>query len=128
MSTNLLVPDAQTILKLQAILPETVVLAAFDIVDRGNVIKYTTSWGHTHYEVLGSLAAYPVFIDLQAGTATTMYCSCPAFTYAVLTSGTHLMCKHILATRIAKQLQLYVQRGVEEDFLTNNIVQHYTNH
>ncbi|THU95370.1 hypothetical protein K435DRAFT_723788, partial [Dendrothele bispora CBS 962.96] len=114
------------ILKLQAILPETVVLAALDIIDRNNVVKYTTSWDHTHYEVLGSTETYSTFINLEPGTRTTMYCTCLAFADYVLTSGTHLMCKHLLATRIAQQLHLYVQRDVDADFLTNNIVQRYT--
>ncbi|KAK7472635.1 hypothetical protein VKT23_000748 [Stygiomarasmius scandens] len=82
------------ILKLQAILPETIVLAALDLIDRHNVIKYSTSWGHTHYEVLGSTATYSTFLDLESGTRTTTYCTCPAFAYAVLTSGTYLMVRN----------------------------------
>ncbi|KAF7976837.1 hypothetical protein HWV62_36795, partial [Athelia sp. TMB] len=56
------------------------------------VIKYTTPWGRNHYEVLGSTATYTVIPQLLAAKAgARAYCSCPAFTYAVLISETYVM-------------------------------------
>lgn len=58
------------------------------------VIKYTSSWGRSYYEVLGSTATYTVFPKLLFDWATptmSAYCTCPAFTYAVLMSESHTM-------------------------------------
>ncbi|KAF8972986.1 hypothetical protein BDZ97DRAFT_1988702, partial [Flammula alnicola] len=107
--------------KLQAIFPERLVLAALDIIDHGNathitVIHYTTPWGHSEYEVLGSTAKYAVLLDLR--TAKIPYsCACPAFVYSVLMSNTHIMCKHILAAMIARKMNLCIKRPSTADDL-----------
>jgi len=104
------------LLKLGFIFPENFILAALDLIDRENVIHYTTSWGHSEYEVLGSTATYSVFVDPQA--ACLHYsCTCPAFAYSVLLSETHIMCKHILATLIGRRLARCIQRPCKADDL-----------
>lgn len=106
----------QSIAKLNSIFPETLVVAALDLVDRENIIKYVVSWRQSEYEVLGSTTTYNVLLDLT--TAPVPYfCSCPAFAYAVLLCRTHLMCKHVLATRLAVKLSRCIERYVTADSL-----------
>jgi hypothetical protein len=100
-----------SIRRLHALFPDTLVLAALDLIDRQNgwynliyhsrslflyaqymltVIQIISPWGHTNYEVLGSMATYTVQVDLSV-TPTSSYCSCPAFAYSVLMAGSHVM-------------------------------------
>ena len=98
----------ETIEKLQALLPENLVLSAFDLVDREKgssvvraygdpailmcniVIQYVTPWGSEFYQVLGSTATYSVYIDMIIAPIP-YYCTCPAFAHAVLLSETHVL-------------------------------------
>jgi hypothetical protein len=94
--------------KLRCILPENIILAALDIIDcecgefnrnrirvsrhycNTAVIKYTTPHSYPQYEVLGSTATYSVFLDM-ALAPMPFHCSCPAFSYVVLGSKSHIM-------------------------------------
>ncbi|KIM83227.1 hypothetical protein PILCRDRAFT_819463 [Piloderma croceum F 1598] len=109
---------------LRSLFPDTLILAALDLVDRDSVIKYTAPWGRSHYEVLGSTATYVVFPRLSSSPTpvTSTYCTCPAFTYAVLISDSHLMCKHVLATRLAEQMTRCLTRPISKDDLASIIV------
>jgi len=111
----------ETILKLRSLLPDALIVAALDLIDREHVTKYSTPWGRVVYEVLGSTATYTVFPDLS-----NPYCTCPAFAYAVLISESHLMCKHVLATRLAQQLSRCVERVITADDLAIVISRQYT--
>ena len=110
------------------------------------VIKYTTLWGRSHYEVLGSTATYTVFPQVSPthNPAISAYCTCPAFTYAVLISESHMMvcvlpcpwlslfwtglkCKHILATRLAEQVGRCLVRPISTDDLALLIVRQSRN-
>jgi len=102
--------------KLAFIFPENLILAALDLIDRENVIHYWTSWGHSEYEVLGSTATYSVFVDLRAA-CMPYSCTCPAFAYSVLMSGTYIMCKHVLATLIGRKLARCIERPCKADDL-----------
>ncbi|KAJ7593861.1 hypothetical protein C8J56DRAFT_422971 [Mycena floridula] len=115
----------EKIQQLQALLPDNLIRAALDLIDRENVVKYSSSWGHVHYEVAGTTATYSVFLDLERSPMTT-YCSCPAFHYSVMISKTHLLCKHVLATRLARQLQCSVDRSLTLDNLASTIHRHYS--
>lgn len=98
--------------RLRFFLPDNLILAALDLIDRDSgepflgfvgspfyvvragipVIKYITPWGRSQYEVLGSTANYTVFIELPAvGSGSLEYCTCPAFAYSVLKSESQLM-------------------------------------
>ncbi|KAI0930153.1 hypothetical protein AcW1_008910 [Taiwanofungus camphoratus] len=78
--------------KLRLFLPDTLLVAALDLVDRDSVLKYVTPWGRVQYEVLGSTASYTVFPDLfYPGSSVHFYCTCPAFAYSVLSSESQLM-------------------------------------
>jgi hypothetical protein len=95
---------------LRAVLPDTMIIAALDIIDREcgepyfhalqilqlndgpSVMKYKTSWGRQYYEVLGTTSTYTVFPHLGAASTTvSSYCTCPSFAYSVLMSENHLM-------------------------------------
>lgn len=101
-----------SLMKLQIIFPENLIIAALDLIDRGNgrpldarkrkepfnwyffslsVIRHITPWGHNEYEVLGSTATYTILIDLDAAPNIPYSCTCPSFIYAVLLSETHIM-------------------------------------
>ncbi|KAI8993887.1 hypothetical protein BD414DRAFT_411680 [Trametes punicea] len=108
--------------KLRFFFPETLLLGALDLIDRESVIVYKTPWGRSQYEVLGSTATYAVFPGLPTpkGCATA-YCTCPAYAYSVLLSETQLMCKHVLATVLARRLGRCVERSVNANELASII-------
>ncbi|KAG9014701.1 hypothetical protein FRB94_010548 [Tulasnella sp. JGI-2019a] len=98
------------------------------------VIRYQTAWGRTTYEVRGSTKSYRVFtpdgLKLPATQALTelprmctappmtSFCSCPAFANYVLNAKTQLMCKHLLAVRLAERMDMFVDRTrTEEDLV-----------
>ncbi|KAF9484433.1 hypothetical protein BDN70DRAFT_872444 [Pholiota conissans] len=102
--------------KFQAVSSEGMILAALDIIDHGKVIRYTTPWGHSEYEIMGSTETNTVFLDIR-NSKIPYSCSCPAFVSSVLISDTHVMCKHVLATMIASKLKLCIGRPTTPDDL-----------
>nr|VWO99929.1 Uncharacterized protein [Ganoderma boninense] len=117
-----LTPDThESLEKLRFFFPESLLLGALDLIDRDSVILYKTPWGRPQYEVLGSTATYAVFPGLSSATATTAYCTCPAYAYSVLLSETQIMCKHVLATLLAMRLSRCVERPVDVDELASMI-------
>jgi len=120
--TDCTVTDYQ-LLNLQAIFPRSLVLAALDLIDRQNVLKCIGPARH-HFEVLGSTATYRVFLDLPGPISA--YCTCPAFAYLVLSSESYIMCKHVLAARVAAQMARCVERPVCEEELVLMIAEEYS--
>jgi len=112
--------------KLQTIFPEKLIIAALDLIDRECVIHHTTPWNHTEYAVLGSTATYTVLLDLDAAPKVPYSCTCPSFIYAVLLSETHVMCKHLLATFLARKLSLCIERPTDLDRLSALYNSHFT--
>jgi len=110
--------------KLRALFPDTTLLAALDLVDRESVLKYRTPWGRCYYEVLGSTATYSIFPRLGWSPHTSCYCTCPAFAFAVLMSESHLMCKHVLAVRLAEQLSKCIERPIDDNDLLARLTSH----
>ncbi|RDB25134.1 Zinc finger SWIM domain-containing protein 7 [Hypsizygus marmoreus] len=110
--------------KLYSVFPESVVLGALDLIDRENVIKYTTPYSYPQYEVMGSKETHQVFLDMEV-SPLPFYCSCPAFAYAVLSSGSHMMCKHILASRLANKLSLFIERPMLPEELESMMLRQY---
>ncbi|PCH43384.1 hypothetical protein WOLCODRAFT_75141, partial [Wolfiporia cocos MD-104 SS10] len=103
--------------------PDTLLLAALDLIDRESVIKYKTPWGRAQYEVLGSTNSYAVFPEMLLTNMQPMaYCTCPAFAYSVLLSGSQLMCKHLLATILAERLSRCSERHVDPNEFANIVV------
>ncbi|KAF8513154.1 hypothetical protein BU17DRAFT_53574, partial [Hysterangium stoloniferum] len=112
------------------LLPDGLVVAAFDLVDHGKglpgsldvpidlislVIKYTTSWGRSFFEVIEFEENRKVSIDLPS--PTVCYCSCPAFAFNVLMSDKQATCKHVLAVQIARKLNMCIERAITQDEL-----------
>ncbi|TCD64188.1 hypothetical protein EIP91_004464 [Steccherinum ochraceum] len=109
--------------KLRFFFSENLVLAALDLVDRENVIRLSTPWGYSHFEILGSTGSYTVFPGFPSTREPGKYdsppfCTCPAFAYAVLLSKSELMCKHLLAAAIARKLSQCVERTIGKAELT----------
>ncbi|KAF7376103.1 SWIM-type domain-containing protein [Mycena sanguinolenta] len=113
----------QSLLNLQSVFPRTLVLAALDLIDRGNVLKIKGP-ARSHYDVLGSTTTYHVFINMPGPMSA--YCTCPAFAYLVLSSETYLMCKHVLAVHLAHQMHRDVEQPVNSDGLASIITQEYS--
>ncbi|KAF8844364.1 hypothetical protein BDN67DRAFT_895286, partial [Paxillus ammoniavirescens] len=110
--------------KLRTLFPDTTIVAALDLVDRDSVLKYRTPWARCHYEVFSSTATYSVFPRLGCSTSVSSYCTCPAFAFAVLMSGSHLMCKHVLAVCLAEQLSRCVERPISDQDLIARLTAH----
>ncbi|KAI0043665.1 hypothetical protein FA95DRAFT_1563089 [Auriscalpium vulgare] len=102
----------EAIEQLSHFFPDTLLLSALDLIDRECVIKYLPPWGRPHFHVLGSTGTYTVYPSLPLAPHAPAFCSCPAFSYAVLISGSQLMCKHVLAARLAERLARCVERQI----------------
>ncbi|KAF9263407.1 hypothetical protein L218DRAFT_865120, partial [Marasmius fiardii PR-910] len=89
------------------------------------VIKNVSPWGRVQFDVLGSTATYNVLLNLSV-TPVSAYCTCPAFVYAVLISQSHVMCKHILASRLAQKLGLCIERPLTFDEMATLIASRYS--
>jgi hypothetical protein len=113
----------EDILRLHLVFSEDMLIAAFDIVDRGSglydqcvlilhvlklgsyvchpiVIKHTTSWNRSHYEVFGSTGSYLVYPEInnrtfgatisedemKLVTPQPAFCTCPTYMHSVLLS------------------------------------------
>ncbi|KAF5380577.1 hypothetical protein D9615_004651 [Tricholomella constricta] len=113
--------------KLHSVFPETIVTGALDLIDRENVIKYIIPHSYPQYQVLGSTDIYTVLLDMTIST-TPFFCSCPAFAYAVLSSGSHMMCKHVLAARLANKLSLFIARPMTPEDLQAMMVRQFKLH
>lgn len=103
------------------------------------VIKYVTPWCRSHFSVLGMTGSYAVFPSLHQSCSIPFFCTCPAFSYAVLISHSQItvrvpspskcirsslmrqgssicpQCKHVLATLIAQRLSKCVVREMNKD-------------
>ncbi|KAF8210180.1 hypothetical protein K438DRAFT_142832 [Mycena galopus ATCC 62051] len=112
-----------SLLNLQSVFPRTLVLAALDLIDRGNVLKYIGPARH-HYDVLGSTATHHVFINMPS--PMTAYCTCPAFSFLVLSSESYIMCKHVLAAHLAHRMGRCLQQPVNSEDLASIIMQEYS--
>ncbi|KIJ49557.1 hypothetical protein M422DRAFT_204963 [Sphaerobolus stellatus SS14] len=100
---------------LRSLLPDSLIVAALDLIDRAQVLKYNTPWGRHFYKVTGSTQNYSVNVDLPC--PVPVYCSCPAFSYNVLISDNQAMCKHVLAVQLARRLGRCSERSVTHDEL-----------
>ncbi|KIY44392.1 hypothetical protein FISHEDRAFT_31473, partial [Fistulina hepatica ATCC 64428] len=106
----------ELVLDLSKILSENLVLAALDLIDRDSIVKYSTPWGHIEYSVAGSTSSYSVFLGLSC--PMSYFCSCPSFSYSVSCTGKSILCKHILAARLAEEMSMCIERtGVSDDEL-----------
>ncbi|KAF7315394.1 SWIM-type domain-containing protein [Mycena indigotica] len=109
-----------TLASLEQIFTRPLVLAAFDLIDRSNVLEYSSPGGH-YYQVFGSTASYQVFLDLPSPTPA--YCTCPAFSYLLLSPESTLMCKHILAALFGRKLGRIIQRQLNPEELATTLLQ-----
>ncbi|TRM69539.1 hypothetical protein BD626DRAFT_474453 [Schizophyllum amplum] len=102
--------------QLYLVFSEPLLLAALDLVDQECIVKTITPWGHTEYSVnaSSSAATYLVFIGLPDSRKPHI-CTCPAYSYSVLLSDSHVTCKHILAVRISEKLGNCGARMLEND-------------
>ncbi|KAF8894112.1 hypothetical protein BD779DRAFT_977565 [Infundibulicybe gibba] len=76
--------------KLQCVIPEKLLTSALDLIDRENVVKLTTPWGRTEYQILGSAAIHTVILEPRNNYMPS-YCSCSAFAHLVLEPDPHSM-------------------------------------
>lgn len=90
-------------------------LPALDIVDNRNVTTISCPSGRKVYQVIGTSGT--PYICLPSGS----YCSCPAYRYSVLLKDDHLMCKHVLAIKLAEAMDLSKSQQVTDLEMTNLI-------
>lgn len=105
--------DEDLLKQLRFFFPDELVLAAFDIIDRDGVVKYTSPLQRVQYQVAGTKKNCCVFPHLPASTESGVnryFCDCSAFTLSVLSAESNLMCKHLLATYLAEKLGQVVER------------------
>ncbi|KAH9985809.1 hypothetical protein BJV74DRAFT_846362 [Russula compacta] len=105
----------EAIEKLSTLFSEQLLLAALDLIDRDCVVKYISPWDRSHISVLGTMGSYTVFPSLHQSCSIPFFCTCPAFSYAVLISRSQITCKHVLATLIAQRLSKCVVREMNAD-------------
>ncbi|KAJ3886056.1 hypothetical protein GG344DRAFT_58167 [Lentinula edodes] len=110
--------------KLHDVFPDSLILAALDLIDQRKVTESVTPWGFVEYEVLSSTATHIVYVGLPK-TLMSSYCTCPAFNFTVLETGQNLMCKHVLATRLAIRLGLCVRQQISLDYLATSVSLRY---
>ncbi|KAH7874529.1 hypothetical protein F5879DRAFT_608949 [Lentinula edodes] len=110
--------------KLHDVFPDSLILAALDLIDQRKVTESVTPWGFVEYEVLSSTATHIVYVGLPK-TLMSSYCTCPAFNFTVLETGQSLMCKHVLATRLAIRLGLCVRQQISLDYLATSVSLRY---
>uniref|UniRef100_K1PKP6 Zinc finger SWIM domain-containing protein 7 n=1 Tax=Magallana gigas TaxID=29159 RepID=K1PKP6_MAGGI len=90
-------------------------LPALDIIDNRNVMTISCPSGRKVYQVIGTSGT--PYICLPSGS----YCSCPAYRYSVLLKDDHLMCKHVLAIKLAEAMDLSKSQQVTDLEMTNLI-------
>ncbi|KAJ3478690.1 hypothetical protein NLI96_g9594 [Meripilus lineatus] len=114
--------------RLLFIFPESLLLAALDMIDRENIIKFTTPWGYSQYQAFGSTATYNVFPRVTSGSRKTEpYCTCPSFAFSVMLSKSEYMCKHILAVMISSKLSKCPERSLGPNDLAKIVVMQCSN-
>ncbi|PAV19041.1 zinc finger SWIM domain-containing 7 [Pyrrhoderma noxium] len=113
----------EDIQKLQHVTSDNTLRAALDIIDHESVIHLKTYWGREYYEVHGSTSTYAIYIDLPS--YMPVYCTCPAFSFSVLSSEDTIVCKHILAVKVALRLGRCRTRNVkEQDIAASSFVKY----
>jgi len=108
--------DEDLLKNLRFFLPDALVLAALDIVDRDDVVRYTSPLQRVQYQVAGTKKNHYVFPNLPVWTdcgVNRYFCDCPAFTLSVLSAESNFMCKHLLATCLAEKLGRTVERKLD---------------
>ncbi|KAK3779181.1 hypothetical protein RRG08_012444 [Elysia crispata] len=73
-------------------------LPALELIEKSSVYHVTSPSGRSLYQVIGASGTpYTCFPGLK-------YCSCPAYQFSVLRKDTHMLCKHVLALRLAEAM------------------------
>eukprot|EP00035_Acanthoeca_spectabilis_P028491 m.470945 g.470945 ORF g.470945 m.470945 type:complete len:169 (+) comp30436_c0_seq1:203-709(+) len=85
----------------------TTLLSALDLVDRRAVTVYTSPSAPPVYTVLGSQSKEYLCLP------STNFCDCEAYRYKVLKAD-QLMCKHVLAVRIAVAANMVTATQVDD--------------
>ncbi|KAG8828768.1 hypothetical protein FRB91_008789 [Serendipita sp. 411] len=105
---------------LRHIFPDSTILGALSLINGERVTVYVLSNGRSNYIVEGSTAtSYTIQLDLN--TSMPYMCSCYSFIHGVLSTRTHIFCKHILAVRLAIQMNRLVERRITEEGFANLI-------
>jgi len=88
--------DGDLLKQLRFFFPDTLILAAFDIVDRDGVVRYTSPLERVQYQVVGTKKNSCVFPSLPIWTdlgVNRYFCDCPTFTLFVLLAESSLMAR-----------------------------------
>ncbi|ORY55719.1 hypothetical protein BCR35DRAFT_335542 [Leucosporidium creatinivorum] len=110
-------PLSETDLRSLALLTSSSLLIdALDLIDKGQVSQITLPNGQHLYQVAGTSGAYSVHPNLPQSPRSLSdsfdqphhqqlgYCPCPAFSYSVFKADHQVICKHLLAVKLAQHL------------------------
>lgn len=110
---------------LRHLFPDTLIQGALTLIDNEYVICYVLDNGRIQYIVRGSSASsYTCHPGL--GQRKAPLCSCYAFIHSVLSTRTYLLCKHVLAVRIAIKMDRLTKIAVSEDLFANILHSQFT--
>ncbi|XP_076345462.1 zinc finger SWIM domain-containing protein 7-like isoform X2 [Tachypleus tridentatus] len=75
-------------------------LPAMELVDQRNVKHVVSCSGRELFQVYESSGVFCLCLK------SSNYCSCQYYKYSILRRGDHLMCKHMLASRLSEAMEL----------------------
>nr|XP_022335427.1 zinc finger SWIM domain-containing protein 7-like [Crassostrea virginica] len=87
-------------------------LPALVIVDHRDVTTITCPSGRKIHQVVGSSGTPYICLP------SSYYCSCPSYRYSVLLRDEHLMCKHVIAMKLAVGMGVSKQQEVTDQEMT----------
>ncbi|KAF2358420.1 Zinc finger SWIM-type [Trinorchestia longiramus] len=83
-------------------------MPALQLIDDRKVTKVTCPSGRWVYRVSGSSGVPYICLPGSA------YCQCPAYKYSVLLKREAIMCKHVLAAKLATQMVEFEVKAVSD--------------
>lgn len=105
----------ETLCALSFMFPGNAIVMALSLVEKRHVTYLRAPSGRGAYQVTGSTGTPYVCL------ASSGYCGCHSYRFGVLRRGTHAMCKHVMAVRLAEAMGLVEMRDVTDSALTDVI-------
>ncbi|KAK3871945.1 hypothetical protein Pcinc_022943 [Petrolisthes cinctipes] len=86
---------------------------ALDLIDGNKVTKVVSTSGRWVYQVIGSSGTpYVCFPH-------SVFCQCPAFKFSVLKKRESVICKHVLAARLATAMGVTEEKFVSNEYIVD---------
>lgn len=85
-------------------------LYALDLVDKNHVKRFVCPAGRELFQVQASTGN-----RLYVCLVSSNYCNCPSFMYSVVLREDSLMCKHVLAVKIARAMGRVISNDISDE-------------